>query len=690
MPSRDDVRVRIAADTKGLSSGLKGADKLVSNFATGAKRSLRSFAEGFTRPITSLFSFQGAIATLIGAGGIGLLVKSSLEAADGIAKTADKVGLGIEALQEYRYAASLAGVAQGTFDMAMQRFSRRVGEAVQGQGELKDTLALYNIQLRDSEGRTRSLESILDDYADAIKNAASNQEQLRLAFKGFDSEGAALVNLFRDGADGVARLRQEAREMGVVLDTVMVREAEQAGDQMARVGTILRTNVTRAVLSLTPTIVRLSDVIINKLIPAASEFASKWAPDWAVGLETLTARLRETEAEIQNLAGVSAKYLLAVGLPDLSVFGDNAEKIRALLVRLRDLSEAVDEAARKEALYKAAIDGTGGATDVLGGKIRTLAGDLQFEIDQLGRGEAEQRLYAEAKKLGTDVTDSFRAAIGPLVSKLAEEKAAMEAAKTAAKEHEKALADLKSQAETVFENTRTPLEKYRIELLRLNALVLQGAIDWETYRRAVAKAQDELDKVDAKGKDTKRIFDNVSVSLSSGFADAVIEGRKFSEVLQGLASDVAKLIIQTQLLNAIKAGASALGFNVASADGNVFHRGHVVPFARGGILTAPTAFPLAGGRTGIAGEAGPEAVMPLTRGAGGRLGVSQAAAQVTVNIMTPPGTQAQSRERDNGRGGKTIDVMISEMVARGVGDRGNPINRALRQGFGLTPSTVGR
>jgi hypothetical protein len=45
-----------------------------------------------------------------------------------------------------------------------------------------------------------------------------------------------------------------------------------------------------------------------------------------------------------------------------------------------------------------------------------------------------------------------------------------------------------------------------------------------------------------------------------------------------------------------------------------------VPFARGGIVDRPTIFPMAHGM-GLMGEAGPEAVMPLTRTAGGELGV---------------------------------------------------------------------
>lgn len=60
------------------------------------------------------------------------------------------------------------------------------------------------------------------------------------------------------------------------------------------------------------------------------------------------------------------------------------------------------------------------------------------------------------------------------------------------------------------------------------------------------------------------------------------------------------------------------------ANGAAFRAGNVIPFASGGIVGSPTMFPMSRGRTGLMGEAGPEAIMPLRRGPGGRLGVEAA------------------------------------------------------------------
>ena len=162
----------------------------------------------------------------------------TFEAADALAKTADKLGLTTDALQEYHYMAGQSGIATGTMEMAMQRFTRRVAEAAQGKGELKDTLEQYNIAVKDSSGRMRESEDVLDDLADVIHNTDNEAERLRIAFKAFDSEGAVMVNMLRDGSEGLNNMRNEARDLGLVIDEELLRNAEETNnefDKLARV-----------------------------------------------------------------------------------------------------------------------------------------------------------------------------------------------------------------------------------------------------------------------------------------------------------------------------------------------------------------------------------------------------------------------------------------------------------------------
>ena len=297
-----NIEARTAKLDKGLREARRGIDRL----------------EG---PVRAL---KGAFLAMIPAITIGALVNlttRALQSADAMAKAADKVGLGVEALQELQFAAaSAAGITDTTLNMAMQRFSRRVGEAAQGTGELKDTLKQYDIAVRNADGSTRSVEAVLADYANAVQNAESQQEKLRLSFKGFDSEGAALVNLLDKGAAGMNKLREEARQLGAVLDEKTIRNAEAMNDALDRMGTIITTKLNKvAIQAVTEFVkafnVQISDAVvatrleIEKLESAATKLQGKldnWIKrgnwiDWLAGKSGDRARLLGMISDINDL-----------------------------------------------------------------------------------------------------------------------------------------------------------------------------------------------------------------------------------------------------------------------------------------------------------------------------------------------------------------------------------------------------
>jgi len=138
----------------------------------------------------------------------------------------------------------------------------------------------------------------------------------------------------------------------------------------------------------------------------------------------------------------------------------------------------------------------------------------------------------------------------------------------------------------------------------------------------------ETEKLRNEMAGLNRLADNFGQTITRSFASAIVHGRKLSDVLKGLALSLAG----QALSSALKPLGGLLGQVVASAKGNV-----VTPFASGGIVSSSTLFPLRGG-TGLMGEAGAEAIMPLARGGDGKLGVRMSGGQavnVTVNISTP-------------------------------------------------------
>jgi lambda family phage tail tape measure protein len=185
---------RIESAGERASGGLKGLGRQAELLRTGIR------------------TLAGALAGVATVGGLTALVDRSISAANAIGKTADKIGVGVEALQELRFAAKASGVEQQTLDMALQRFTRRAAEAGQGTGEAKDALAQMGIALRDQSGNLRSSEDLLGDVADAFARVEDPAERVRLAFKLFDSEGVALVNLLRGGSDALEQKVRAANE----------------------------------------------------------------------------------------------------------------------------------------------------------------------------------------------------------------------------------------------------------------------------------------------------------------------------------------------------------------------------------------------------------------------------------------------------------------------------------------------
>ncbi|WP_422025077.1 phage tail tape measure protein [Pyruvatibacter mobilis] len=147
------------------------------------------------------------------------------------------------------------------------------------------------------------------------------------------------------------------------------------------------------------------------------------------------------------------------------------------------------------------------------------------------------------------------------------------------------------------------------------------------------------------------VGDTISQSLGSAFDRVILRGENLSDVLRDVALQASRSVFDAALdpiTDGIGSIASnALGSLFAAANGAVVAGGNVRPFARGGVVSGPTAFPLTGGM-GLMGEAGPEAILPLSRGADGRLGVSAGAGgapiSVTVNVSTPDARSFQRSE----------------------------------------------
>lgn len=145
-------------------------------------------------------------------------------------------------------------------------------------------------------------------------------------------------------------------------------------------------------------------------------------------------------------------------------------------------------------------------------------------------------------------------------------------------------------------------------------------------------------------------------AMTKAFTQATAGGKQFDDVLKNMALKLSSMAVTNAfkpLAKSFSKGLSSIFKDIfngggtgggdvsAGGDGTstFFAKGGIKPFASGGVIGAPTYFPMSGG-LGLAGEAGPEAIVPLSRGPGGRLGVAMTGgpaplSNITVQIVTP-------------------------------------------------------
>nr|WP_041527540.1 tail protein [Paracoccus aminophilus] len=193
--------------------------------------------------------------------------------------------------------------------------------------------------------------------------------------------------------------------------------------------------------------------------------------------------------------------------------------------------------------------------------------------------------------------------------------------------------------------------------------------------REVAALDAELARLRQSMVFTSREVGNLTSGIGGGlrraFEGLVFDGLKLSDALKGVAASIAESVFSVAMkpVEQAFAGAIAQGMNglvsgaLPFAKGGAFAQGRVMPFALGGVVTQPTSFPMRGA-TGLMGEAGPEAIMPLRRGADGRLGVASSGGgagrgvNVTINVSTPDVAGFQ-------RSQSQIAAQMGRLLARG-------------------------
>jgi putative effector of murein hydrolase len=590
------VSVRLSVD------GAQAAKSELRGFGEAGNRSLAQVVTGAQAASTAL-RLLGPVIGALSAGGLVAFARSALDTIGGLGELADQAGISTDALQAFQFAATQTGISAEELQRGIQALTRRIADAAEGQGDAANQLRRLGIAFLDASGNIRPTETVLADVADAVARVEDPAQRAAIATAVFgDRLGQRLVPFLAPGRAGLQEVIERAIAFGAVADAELIAKADEAADRVAALSSALG-SLARASLAQVAPAVTAAAQAIERLIQGPSLRAQREA--LAGEVERIAAELREAEA---RAAGARKRA-------DAEQFGDRVRQLREQLATTQ-----------------------------------ALLGQVEAQTEAVGA--RAQRVLNPERSAAPPQRPVLPIAGGSQASELTRTLERLRA--EALRQENRATEEALRERERLLQASLTPVERYqqRIEALVTLTARLQALGNPLPERAVIAEQEAALAAFNAelaRTGETNRVLQDAAQDLgltfSSAFEDAIVRGRRLSEVLQGLAQDIARIIVRRSITEPLGGALSRVigGINfsglfggggssppgtyygvpfsaVPNARGNVFADGRIIPFAAGGIVTGPVLFPMRSGM-GLMGEAGPEAILPLARDRSGSLGV---------------------------------------------------------------------
>lgn len=264
-------------------------------------RSIQGLGTGLVRTTGRLTAFLG----LLGAGGAGVIAS-----AYGLAKTVSDLGSDIDdathklkissdALQEYRFVAKMSGIEVAQMDKGIEKLGINAGEAAKGNKQLSAAFKTLGVKVKDSKGKMRPMEDILDDTMLALTKIKDPLKQNSLAFKVFGKSGVELTKAMADGAPGIKKWREEFRKSGAMLGKSAVAAAADMGDAVDRLTVRLEGLKTFIGAQLMPVFTETINAVTD-WYDANKELIRSKISEWVQGLIKVIKALADPASDIRQ------------------------------------------------------------------------------------------------------------------------------------------------------------------------------------------------------------------------------------------------------------------------------------------------------------------------------------------------------------------------------------------------------
>lgn len=272
--------VALQAHTKHFQKGIRRAGKQIAAFA--AKVKMAAFAAG-----------------ALLAAGIALSVRSFVRYGDEVAKMAKRTGLSTEAVSELAHAAEISGASMESLEKGVKRMAKTITDASDGlityeRAFVRIGLTSKELVGLDPEEAFMKIGAAIGGIEDAVIRAAAAQDI-------FGRAGTRLLPLFAEGAEGIAKMREEAKRLGISMSIEVTRKAELLQDSFTRVkasvlglaieiGTVLTPYIEALAVKFTDWTVKAREWIES--IFDNREAIHKWAGKAQLGFAAIVAMVR--------------------------------------------------------------------------------------------------------------------------------------------------------------------------------------------------------------------------------------------------------------------------------------------------------------------------------------------------------------------------------------------------------------
>jgi hypothetical protein len=471
------------------------------------KKAFKSVGGGLKSVTKAIFSMKSGLALLAGAAGFGYLIKKNLDAIDALAKTASKIGTTTDALSKLHHASQLSGVSTNTMNMALQRFTRRTSEASKGTGEAVGALRELGISAGDFQRLPLDQRMIV--LADAFGKVKGESDKLRLAFKLFDSEGASLINMLNNGADGLQAMYDDAELLGLVMENKSAKGVEAANDAMTRLFSIGKGLAAQFTAAIAPAIKLVADKMTDLSINSVDGYGT--FKDFG---EYLAKSFITTLADVVRTVGKVGEGFVAT-FNYIMLYMDKMRGVRTFRVvgeEIEDLQEKLGRIAGSQGFNK-------------------LWAAMDFEWDGISLDTPKEimakitLLRAELAGLQEDSTDF---SMDGFVNALNAIAGAIGSTSTETEDLEKAIKKT-SELENAFEN--------------LKGIELQ-----DIYHSGV-----------------KQAFSGITQAFTDGITGAKKFGDAFKDMAKGIVDSLIKMMVQYMIVQPLfNAIGTSMGFDMKS------------------------------------------------------------------------------------------------------------------------------